>query len=512
MTEKVTKYNPSTLNGLQHILTEDKHFATYVEALAENMEQQYKPQFTKLAENTRISLLESVVNSTGNSAAPYTVFALPLLSVFWPRCIAKDAVTVIPMDKPDILRGFLISEFIKYNPLDSSNKTFRGPAPLSASAEDRAWLDAAGGISQEPAITTDRAGTLTLPLLNALNIKTYMNLGATDSLSRGTFRISSVKVLLQDGTTQIDVPVTCTADSSSGSIYQSVNWYDTGASADDNDVLFGNLSYDTGLITLASANSKIKSATYVVSASIENNTMLSQVRFRLDQIRLTAVTRKISSQWSIEQDQDFKALYNRDLQQELLSTIGNQVATDIDRELINAIISVAGTASQTGEGHTDTFYTRPPDTFAYGEKAWYDQIMPKLTRLSAKIYTDTNMGAGNIILQNPEDAAILESTNTFSYTGTSVNGGDLGYTKGTISNGKWTTLISQNVPKGKMPMLLKPSEDIKAVWIYAPYIPATVSPYPLGGVPSMTVQSRYTQKVLRPQGLALLNIVNTQEP
>jgi hypothetical protein len=155
--------------------------------------------------------------------------------------------------------------------------------------------------------------------------------------------------------------------------------------------------------------------------------------------------------------------------------------------------------------HVDSFSKTPPASFTWGPKHWYENIVPKLTSLSAQVYNDTNIDAANTILCNPLDASILESLQEYSYNGSSVDNGDFGYQVGSIS-GKWRVLVSSVVPQGKMLLVYKPTEEIKSVYYFAPYQPAILSPYPLGPKPSLTILSRNAQSLIRPQGLALLNI------
>jgi len=67
--------------------------------------------------------------------------------VYWPKNVAKEALTVIPMNKPDIIRGFLHARFFKYN--GSGYDMYEGPA----GNED---LDKLKGISYGPRIDVSR--------------------------------------------------------------------------------------------------------------------------------------------------------------------------------------------------------------------------------------------------------------------------------------------------------------------------------------------------------------------
>jgi hypothetical protein len=93
--------------------------------------------------------------------------------------------------------------------------------------------------------------------------------------------------------------------------------------------------------------------------------------------------------------------------------------------------------------------------------------------------------------------------------GNKVGGGEVGYRSATVSSGKWKLLVSSIVPQGKVILKHRSAEQMKAVYVYAPYVPALLTPYPLGNNPSLTVLSRYASKVIRPEGLAVLTVTDT---
>jgi hypothetical protein len=474
---------------------DDSKFNNYVAALSESIEQPHQESFAKLAENTRINILENITYGLN----PYSVFALPLLSVYWPKNVAKEALTVIPMNKPDIIRGFLHSRFFKYNPSTSKYDSYAGPAMSPG-------LDSSKGISYGPRLDVSKDAELPVPTTENQDIATMLGLtSGVDHIQRD-FIIYKVGIdTTADGNadTFVDVEIEPSIDGE----FSEVVSYEVGGTPEVT-VVSGYVDYENIKISISSSNGKVKTAKFTVTASLEENNLNSYVKFDIRKLRLTAKDRQIQAEWSLQADQDAKALYDINLQAELVSVIGNQIATDIDRELINSLIALAG-SSTIPNTHIGTFDKTPPTNFTHGPKQWFENIYPVMNDISSSIYNDTRMGAGNVIMANPLDASILESTNEFAYTGTSVNGGDVGYSRGTISQNKWTVLVSTNVPQGKMPILYKPTEEIKAVYVYAPYVPATISPYPLGNKPSLTVMSRYATKAIRPNGIGLLNVTKS---
>jgi len=227
----------------------------------------------------------------------------------------------------------------------------------------------------------------------------------------------------------------------------------------------------------------------------------------LEPIRFVTKDRRISAEWTVNFEQDTKALFDIQIQSELINMIGDQIALDIDREVINTLISA--NSSLNPDTHTNTFDKNPPTSFTWGPKAWYENILPTLSKLSAQIYNSSHMGSANILACNPLDAAIFESLNSFEYAGNSTEGGDVGYRSATVAGGKWKLYVSSVVPQGTILTLYRSTDNSRAVFVYAPYVPSLLMPYPLGTIPSLTIMSRYATKIIRNEGLGVLKVVDT---
>ncbi len=467
-TKKMTGHNP--LNPVSHkqILVDDNAFDTYVRSLSEGLSDGLKKEFALLAKNTRRQLLENQTYQLN----PYETLTLPVLRIFYPRLIARELVTVQPIDKPEVVKAFLIPSF----------NTFGSSTSLAAPS----YTDVSG----TPSIPAAQNQQALVP--GTTNVLTVAGLTTAQATIQNDLLIYEVFM----GTTSQQVQISPTVD---GTIAATVTIDGV------TDTLLGTIDYASGTITLTNTAGKITAVNYSVSISLGNNTVQAQVQLNIEKIRFTLRDREITGTWTIPFQQDIKALFDMDVQAEIVTVIGQQIALDIDREIITSLI---GTAQSTlvPTSHTSSFSNTPPSTYTWGPKMWFENILPQFSTLSAQIYTDTNIAAGNMIAANPVDAAMLESIEEYSFVGTGSDGGDIGYKEARIANGRWTLLTSPIVPQGTMLITYKPDVDMKAVFYYAPYQPSTILPYPLMQVPAITVLSRYASKLVRPLGLAVLNI------
>jgi hypothetical protein len=470
-TKKLSGVDPSKPGNLKAVLVDDAAWDCYVTGLAESIENKKdRESFIQLAENTRINLLENSMFQIN----PYETLTLPILRVFYPKLVAKEAVTVAPMDKPEVVKAFIKAQFTPSNSVTKYN------APVTGT-----------DISQGAAIGTPISASMAVPS-SGYDVLAVIGLTSTQAHLERDFEITGVSV---DGTAWTDVSIVPAVE---GHFSSGVT---IGVSAD---VISGKVDYLNGTVDISSTTGVALFARYQVTTSLEENRINPRVTLNVDKIRLYARDRQISANWTINMEQDMRALFDVSMQAEIVNILGQQVALDIDREIINALITA--NTRLNGATHKKTFNRTPPGTYTWGTKYWHENIIVPLNELSGQIYTDTNIEAGNTILANPLDVAILEDLQTFNYTGTSSVDGDLGYRSATVAGGKWKVLTSAVVTQGTMLMVYKPVEELKAIYFYSPYVPAVLHPYPLGYTPSLTILSRYATALVRSAGIATLTI------
>jgi hypothetical protein len=475
--KKRTGIDPSKPGNLKPLLVDDKAWSIYVESLANSMDSKKdREAFKIIAENTRVNLLENSMYQIN----PYEALALPVLRVFYPKLVAKEAVTVSPMDKPETVKAFINASFSQAN-----SNTFANAPSFAGSA--------ATGVSGGPSVGIATRATVSLPQ------------ASFDIINAAGGALDNTKVHLER-----DFIITAVTDGSSWvncNIVPAVEGHFSSAVSllAGDDVVTGHVDYLTGLMTVASANGLVTNARYEVTMSLEENKVNPKAKLTIDKIRLYAKDRAISAEWTVNMEQDMRALFDVSMQAEIVNILGQQIALDIDREIINSLL--IGNSRLNPASHRDSFTKTPDVSYTWGEKYWHENIIPKMNKLSAQVYTDTNIAAANTVLCNPLDAAVLEDLQTFNYTGTSAINGEMGYRTATVAGGKWQVLTSSVVPQGSMLMIYKPVDEIQSVFIYAPYTPVILTPYPLGAIPSLTVMSRYATAFVRVSGVAVLSIV-----
>ena len=471
--KKASGIDPSKPGNVRLIAQDDNAWNKYVGTLAESIENVAdRSTFKVLAENTRTNLLEAAVSQF--AANPYESLTLPLLRVFYPKLVAKEIVTVSPMDKPETVKSFIKASFAPAN----SNTYY--PAPAMGT-------DISGG----PSIGTPVIATLAVPSAN-FDVLHVISLTSEMAHLERDFVVTAVSA---DGTAWTNLTITPAVEGHfSGSV----------SIGSSDDVISGFVNYKDGTVSISSATALVNFVKYQVTCSLEQNRINPRIDISVEKIRLYAKDRQIQANWTINAEQDMRSLFDISMQAEIVNYLSQQIALDIDREIVNNLITA--NLRLNPANHQDTFTRTPPLSYPWGIKYWHENITVPLNTLSAAIYKDTNMNSGNVLLCNPMDAAILEDMQTFNYTGSASVNGDMGYRSASVQGGKWKVLTSAVVPEGTILVAFKGPDELQACYFYSPYVPLVLHPFPMTYTPSLTILSRYATAMVRNLGFATLSI------
>ena len=139
--------------------------------------------------------------------------------------------------------------------------------------------------------------------------------------------------------------------------------------------------------------------------------------------RSTAQTKKLKAKWTPELGQDLNAYHNLDAEVELTSILSEQIALEIDREILADLVNGATAATRYWSRAPGLFVDRPtgneigagsaaPD-FTGTVSEWYETLVETINDVSAQIHRKTLRGGANFLVCGPEVANILEFTAGF---------------------------------------------------------------------------------------------------
>ncbi len=241
---------------------------------------------------------------------------------------------------------------------------------------------------------------------------------------------------------------------------------------------------------------------------LENETAIPEIDIKVDSISVTAQTKKLKAKWSPELGQDLNAYHNLDAEVELTSVLSEQIALEIDREILEDLVKGAATKlywsrkpgkfvnRETGADITTTNF---PD-FTGTVSEWYETLIETVNDVSAQIHRKTIRGGANFMVCGPEVAAILEMTAGFRASIAVDADGQVGAQKvGSISK-KWDVHVDPYFPRNVVLVGRKGGSFLESGYVYAPYVPLQVTPTIFGTedfVPRKGVMTRYGKEMVR---------------
>ena len=250
---------------------------------------------------------------------------------------------------------------------------------------------------------------------------------------------------------------------------------------------------------------------------LEANEQIPEIDIKVDSVAVTAVTKKLKAKWSPELAQDLNAYHNLDAEVELTSILSEQIALEIDQEILQDLIQNATGGklywsrlpgkfvnAETGGVISNSLY---PD-FTGTVSEWYETLLETVNDVSARIHRKTLRGGANFLVCSPEVANILEFTAGFRASATSdEESGSWGAQNvGSISR-KMDVHVDPYFPRNLLLVGRKGSSFLESGYVYAPYVPLQVTPTIFGTedfVPRKGVMTRYAKKMVRPDMYGLV--------
>ena len=250
--------------------------------------------------------------------------------------------------------------------------------------------------------------------------------------------------------------------------------------------------------------------------------VIPEIDIKVDSVSITAVTKKLKAKWTPELGQDLNAYHNLDAEVELTSILSEQIALEIDKEILEDLVKGATAGKYYWSRHAGKFVNRltgqeigattaTPD-FTGTVSEWYETLVETINDVSAQIHRKTLRGGANFIVVGPEVANILEFTAGFRASVTAdAERGTVGAVKVGALSKKWDVYGDPYFPRNVILVGRKGGSFLESGYVYAPYVPLQVTPTIFGTedfVPRKGVMTRYGKKMVRPDMYGLVIVVD----
>jgi len=257
-------------------------------------------------------------------------------------------------------------------------------------------------------------------------------------------------------------------------------------------------------------------------------TDIPEIDIKVDSISVTAVTKKLKAKWTPELGQDLNAYHNLDAEVELTSILSEQIALEIDREILEDLVKGATAGTYHWSRRPGRFVNRSNGTvvedwatggiddadnllgadFTGNVSEWYETLVETINDISAQIHRKTLRGGANFLVTSPEVANILEFTAGFRADVTADSDkGTVGAVKAGSISKKWDVWVDPYFPRNLVLVGRKGGSFLESGYVYSPYVPLQVTPTIFGTedfVPRKGVMTRYAKKMVRPDMYGLV--------
>ena len=205
-----------------------------------------------------------------------------------------------------------------------------------------------------------------------------------------------------------------------------------------------------------------------------SNVAFAEMAFSIDKQTVTAVSRALKAEYTMELAQDLKAIHGLDAETELANILQSEILAEINREVVRTINISAVRGANTGTVSQGVFDL---DTDSNGR--WsvekFKGLMYQLEREANQIAKDTRRGKGNVIICSSDVASALQMAGVLDYApalnSNNLQVDDTGNTFAGILNGRFRVYIDPYTTGNYATIGYKGANVFDAGLFYCPYVP-----------------------------------------
>ena len=249
-------------------------------------------------------------------------------------------------------------------------------------------------------------------------------------------------------------------------------------------------------------------------STLEFEEEIGEVSFDLESVTVSVTERKLRASWSPELAQDVSAFHNIDAEAELTALLSEQIAAEIDREILRDLRK--GAAWTTKWDYNEWKYGNNGSSYAgYTQKDWNQTLVTKINQISAQIHKTTLRGGANWIVVSSEVSAVFDDLEYFHVSNANPEQDqyNMGIEKIGSLAGRYQVFRDPYLPAGKIIIGHKGKSLLDAGYIYAPYVPLQLTPTmynPFNFTPIKGIMTRYAKKMVNNRYFGLINVNGLQ--
>jgi hypothetical protein len=200
----------------------------------------------------------------------------------------------------------------------------------------------------------------------------------------------------------------------------------------------------------------------------------AEMGFTIEKATVTAKSRALKAEYSMELAQDLKAIHGLDAETELANILSTEILAEINREVIRTINSQAKTGALQSNVTTKGIFNLSTDADGRWSAEKFKGLVVQLDREANVIAKETRRGKGNIVICSSDVATALAASGMLQHTpamSTNLQVDDTGNTFAGLLNGRIKVYIDPYASADYITVGYKGTNAYDAGLFYCPYVP-----------------------------------------
>ena len=268
---------------------------------------------------------------------------------------------------------------------------------------------------------------------------------------------------------------------------------------------FSNLTLPSGF-TASGVTLKFR-----VYDTLEFEDQIGEVSFDLQSVTVSVTERKLRASWSPELAQDVSAFHNIDAEAELTALLSEQIAAEVDREILRDLRKGAAWTAKWDYNEWKYGGSSGSTLLGYTQKDWNQTLLTKINQISAQIHKTTLRGGANWVVVSSEVSAVFDDLEYFHVSNADPEQDqyNMGIEKIGTLGGRYQVFRDPYFPSGKVLVGHKGKSLLDAGYIYAPYVPLQLTPTmynPFSMTPIKGILTRYAKKLVNNRYYGVIDV------
>ena len=203
----------------------------------------------------------------------------------------------------------------------------------------------------------------------------------------------------------------------------------------------------------------------------------AEMGFTIEKATVTAKSRALKAEYTLELAQDLKAIHGLDAETELANILSTEIMAEINREVVRTINSQAKLGAATTNTAINGIFNVQTDADGRWSVEKFKGLIVQIEREANTIAQETRRGKGNFIICSSDVASALAASGMLDYSpamSTNLNVDDTGNTFAGVMNGRTRVYIDPYATTDYVNVGYKGTNPYDAGLFYCPYVPLTM--------------------------------------